>query len=444
MAREITEDMATVVSKLEAAVRDLEEFDGGVRFFRELKASERAAVAAATGRLHGQAAWLKETVEALTGERRAEVNGKEVDPLTFALDGGAHPDGAGQTDHRLHASGIFENMIKRAVGEARRRANEPQRHALAESRRVSDEGATVEDSSHPGRAAASITIEILGEFEADLLEMKRLIEIEEAVERTVGPRSNPAIPKSQSEHDLQKLKRDLVRRAGRLRGIVDGVAGPPKLFTLGDGRVMGTIWDAALTGIYVASQTESLEALADRVGMVIGMIEANPSLVDSVETTTKDETPPLSKRKVFLVHGPSERRHEVLRLLEKGDLDVISLQEQVGRGRTIIEQLEHHSDVGYAVVLATGDDVGRRASDSPEKDQPRARQNVILELGWFMARLKRDRVVLLYEPGVELPSDYTAVIYISLAAGDWQRSLARDLQDAGMDVNFNKMLGLKQ
>ena len=67
---------------------------------------------------------------------------------------------------------------------------------------------------------------------------------------------------------------------------------------------------------------------------------------------------------------------------------------------------------------------------------------MILELGWFMGRLRRERVVLLYEPGVELPSDYTAVIYISLAEGDWQRRLARELKAAGMDVNVPNMLDL--
>jgi predicted nucleotide-binding protein len=186
-----------------------------------------------------------------------------------------------------------------------------------------------------------------------------------------------------------------------------------------------------------AIRLQFVAQLRNMVRRALGAARDGVTVTASVERVAQP-----SPRKVFLVHGPADRRHEVLRLLENGDLEAISLQEQVGQGRTIIEQLEHYSDVGYAVVLATGDDVGRRAADPPTKDQPRARQNVILELGWFMGRLRRDRVILLYEPGVELPSDYTAVIYISLAEGDWQRRLARELKVAGMDVNIAKMLAL--
>jgi hypothetical protein len=42
----------------------------------------------------------------------------------------------------------------------------------------------------------------------------------------------------------------------------------------------------------------------------------------------------------------------------------------------------------------------------------RARQNVIMELGWFMARLGRDRVVILYSGELELPSDILGVVFL--------------------------------
>jgi predicted nucleotide-binding protein len=86
----------------------------------------------------------------------------------------------------------------------------------------------------------------------------------------------------------------------------------------------------------------------------------------------------------------------------------IVLHEQASRGKTVIEQFEAHADVEFAVVLLTGNDVGAAKSE-PAKLQPRARQNVILELGCFTGRIGRDRVCALYENGVELPSDYDGV-----------------------------------
>jgi predicted nucleotide-binding protein len=88
--------------------------------------------------------------------------------------------------------------------------------------------------------------------------------------------------------------------------------------------------------------------------------------------------------------------------------------EQADSGRTIIEKFEEHaSDAGFAIVLPTADDLGK-AKDATRLN-PRARQNVVLEFGYFMAKLGRGRVVALHEAGVELPSDATGVLYKSLA-----------------------------
>lgn len=157
------------------------------------------------------------------------------------------------------------------------------------------------------------------------------------------------------------------------------------------------------------------------------------------------QAPPLSKaspavasRKVFLVHGHAEGvRETVARFIGNMGLTPIILHEQVSRGDTIIEKLEAYGDVGYAVVLLTPDDVG---GASPESLKPRARQNVILELGYFLGRLRRDHVCALYQGEIELPSDYTSVVYIPLdSGGGWRIHLAKELQAAGFDVDMNKL-----
>jgi predicted nucleotide-binding protein len=123
---------------------------------------------------------------------------------------------------------------------------------------------------------------------------------------------------------------------------------------------------------------------------------------------------PISGKKVFLVHGHDESAREgVERFLEKLGLDAIILHEQPNAGRTIIEKVEKFAEVAFAVVLLTPDDVGGTAVN-PQALSPRARQNVILELGYFLGKLGRTHVAALLKGDVEKPSDYDGVVYIVL------------------------------
>jgi len=145
---------------------------------------------------------------------------------------------------------------------------------------------------------------------------------------------------------------------------------------------------------------------------------------------------------IFLVHGRNEGiRETVARFLESLGLPVTILHEQPNRGQTIVEKFEEYSDVGFAVVLLTGDDRGGLADRPPETLHPRARQNVILELGFFLGKIGRDRVCALYELGVEIPSDYSGVLFVELDANRrWQVELAKELKAAGFYVDMNRLL----
>lgn len=147
----------------------------------------------------------------------------------------------------------------------------------------------------------------------------------------------------------------------------------------------------------------------------------------------------LSSRRVFVVHGHDDGLKEtVARFLAKLDLDPVILHEQPNRGRTVIEKFEDHSDVTFAVVLFSPDDVGYPAGKVDES-KPRARQNVILELGFFMAALGRDRVCVLYKGGVDVPSDYSGVLYEEVdPKGAWCFRLATEIKSAGIDVDLNR------
>jgi predicted nucleotide-binding protein len=148
---------------------------------------------------------------------------------------------------------------------------------------------------------------------------------------------------------------------------------------------------------------------------------------------------PRSSRKVFVVHGHDEAAREtVARFLAAAEFIPIILHEQANQGRTVIEKVEAHGDVGFAVVLLTPDDVGAaRGKDA----QPRARQNVVLELGYFVGRLGRDRVCALKKGNLEIPSDFGGVVYENMDDGNgWKLALGRELHAAGYDVDWNKVM----
>jgi len=104
----------------------------------------------------------------------------------------------------------------------------------------------------------------------------------------------------------------------------------------------------------------------------------------------------------------------------------------------VIEKFEQHAGaIGFAVVLLTADDEGGKRGSGDIK--LRARQNVILELGFFIGTLGRNRVAALHESGVELPSDVSGMLYTSLDS-HWRQDLGREMRAAGLTVDLNKAL----
>ncbi len=145
--------------------------------------------------------------------------------------------------------------------------------------------------------------------------------------------------------------------------------------------------------------------------------------------------------RVFVVHGKDEAlKANVARLIERLGFKAIILHEQPNRGRTIIEKFSEHSNVAFAVVLLTGDDRGGLYDVEPGKYRPRARQNVIFELGYFVGKLTRRRVCAIYQDGVELPSDYHGMLFIPHDdRGAWELSVAREMRAAGLPVDLNRV-----
>lgn len=142
--------------------------------------------------------------------------------------------------------------------------------------------------------------------------------------------------------------------------------------------------------------------------------------------------------KVFIVHGhDGELKHAVARLVEKQGVEAIILSEQANKGKTIIEKFEENSDVSGAICLFTADDLGRTKATHDE--QLRARQNVVFEAGYFMGKLGRNRVVIIAESGMELPSDMQGIVYTN--KNNWEVDVLRELNAMGYAIDLNKLFG---
>ena len=189
------------------------------------------------------------------------------------------------------------------------------------------------------------------------------------------------------------------------------------------------------------SDDPSLNTLALRLnGSLRKQIARLELIIERLELIDEDvggrASAPENRSKVFVVHGHDEgAREAVARFIRDLGFTPIILHERANEGRTVIEKVEAHGDVGFAVVLLTPDDEGCQKGGTPV---PRARQNVVLELGYFIGRLGRNRVCALKRGNLEIPSDFGGVVYEPFdAAGGWKQKLGRELEAVGYEFNWN-------
>jgi len=189
--------------------------------------------------------------------------------------------------------------------------------------------------------------------------------------------------------------------------------------------------------------SEELRAKLSTLEEFLVVLDFQPEHQATAGVGSKGSGPHSAKaREVFIVHGHDEAaKTKVARLLDRLDFVPIILHEQANQGQTIIEKFEKNAGrAGFAVVLLTPDDQGGVKGAPADTQKMRARQNVVLELGFFIGKLGRENVCVLYAAGVELPSDMLGVVYTPLDAhGAWETLLAKELRAAGYSVNFNDL-----
>ncbi len=259
---------------------------------------------------------------------------------------------------------------------------------------------------------------------ADQLERGRQIR-----ERQIGDRSSLAAAKD-AYNNWVDYNRDLLRRILTTDEPSDEFARSIHLmYVLGDTTLGEDIEEFRSD---IGTHLRRLESISDR----LPLFDNRPELASAAAPGTE-----IDMKRVFVVHGHNLAvLDRVVRLLRDLDLEPVVLREQANQGRTIIEKFEAHTDVAFAVVILTADDIGGVVGTAPEELRLRARQNVVLELGFFIGKLGRRSVVSLLERRVEVPSDIDGVLYIPMDTGDsWRLLLAKEMKAAGLPVDLNRL-----
>ena len=172
----------------------------------------------------------------------------------------------------------------------------------------------------------------------------------------------------------------------------------------------------------IKEEVDELMTLVEQVQL----IPVAENVIEEKEESMKN------MKQVFVVYG-----HDKLMKLEVEaymkdvlKLDVIALDEKPNRNRTIIEKIEYYSkDAGFAVILMSPDDT----LEVDGQIYKQARQNVVLELGYFMAKLGRSNVCVLVKGDVEKPSDISGILHLPFS-GNWKTDLRMEMEAAGVEI----------
>ena len=151
------------------------------------------------------------------------------------------------------------------------------------------------------------------------------------------------------------------------------------------------------------------------------------SVLESLSAPYVEASNPIKpSKKCFIVHGHNnEIKFEVKDFLkEEMRLQPIVLHQKPNEGKTVLEKFEKHAEVDFAVCIWSADDEGKANNEGEYKY--RARQNVIIETGFFWGKLGRNRVIVLLDEGVEIPSDYNGMLYIKYS-GNWKEEIRREV-----------------
>lgn len=198
-------------------------------------------------------------------------------------------------------------------------------------------------------------------------------------------------------------------------------------------------------GEKIADLYKNIDQKIHRIDSIIERLELIPLTKTAAAAAPQESESvrsPAKTKKVFVVHGHDEIAKTNLEVfLHEIGLEPVVLHRQADEGLTVIEKFEKHSDVGYAFILLTPDEISYVKADESKDDNKRqkeyrARPNVIFEFGYFVGKLGRSRVCCLYTGDVSLPSDISGMIYkkFTNSIEEVAYSIIKDLKVSGYAI----------
>lgn len=224
------------------------------------------------------------------------------------------------------------------------------------------------------------------------------------------------------------------RSANLIKQVVSGDSPPIKLLDIG----LKVHTERHAENNFDTAKSNIIEAL--RTTLEITKQDTFNELIKSASKSTSA----VLTNKIFVVHGHDHTlTTEVENFLRDIGLEPIVLHKKPDEGQTIIEKFEKHSDVGYAFILLTPDEIAytidqKEIDEKNRKTELRARPNVIFEFGYFVGKLGRNRVCCLYKGTVTLPSDLSGLIYKKITTNVESEgfSIIKDLKAAGYKLQI--------
>lgn len=259
------------------------------------------------------------------------------------------------------------------------------------------------------------------------------------------------------EYDGRQYRKDVNFEEEQVKKLTDRIKQGLSILFLGINIDSSTIkiieiWKTSGTASNTQSHWDYIKSKGENVTKeFINYIpdKQNKNIENATRVSKKSKT--TNSKNIFIVHGRDFEPVKELKimLLEFG-LNPIVLHEQPSGSRTIVEKLEKYSDVGYAFVILTPDDLGALRSNIIDRPQtfvrrsfltmlnlkPRARQNVVLEFGYFIGLLDRDRVCCLLKGDVEKPSDMDGIVYVPFkdSVKERRNMIIKELKEAGYEL----------
>ena len=200
--------------------------------------------------------------------------------------------------------------------------------------------------------------------------------------------------------------------------------------------------DGPIVNLFESTGSVSVQGGASQLRTELQATFSGTNAAQVTETAPQPAMTQSASNRIFIVYGHDQGARDQLELfLRRQNLNPIILENIPGAGDTIIEKLETLTEADFACVLLTPDDEGHRRGH-PEEIKPRARQNVVLELGMVLTRLTRQRVAILVKgPELERPSDIDGLIYIHFnsSVDEAKIPLAQHLEAAGFALNVGNL-----